>query len=44
MLALIVSQYNLTEFEEAWQLAVPDGMKTSLQQLEVIIVLMTMTS
>lgn len=34
-LCVIHFQYNLAEFEEAWQLAVPEGMKTGLHQLEV---------
>ena len=32
---LFFAQYHLREFEEAWQLAVPDDMKTSVKHLEV---------
>ena len=32
---LFVFEYHLREFEEAWQLAVPDDMKTNLKHLEV---------
>ncbi len=30
-----MSQFNLKEFEQTWQLSVPEGMQTSAYQLEV---------